>query len=787
MSDPATARYSVRLKFLAETRRLQVQQAYALGLSFTPLEGKKPVLTNWTGRPRESLQEALEFARQGNVGVRTGATSGVVVVDIDPGCDPATLAKFESIPTPTVKTGRGGRHFYFRMPADAELGNRSWAALHIDVRGTGGQVVFPGSVHPETGEPYEWVRSPEETPLADWPADLMAEIEVANAAAKPARSVPKRAPRKSSDLSYGNAAIKSECDQLAQIQKGGRNHALNTAAFKLGRIVGAGEADERDVFDSLFSVAANWLGDDFTETEARKTIGSGIRAGKRDPKIKPDLRPDLRPDLPTDRPADRPGKPASSPDAEPSARHLTPLGQRDPETGMLVLSPKKTVPTADAYLREFHTHVDGMTLRTYAGVPFVWRNNRHEPIEQKSIEQALYAWLHTAGRYVQNRETKQPELVDFEANPSTVGHACQTILARTYLASEIIAPAWFPSRDGDPPADEMLVCKSESIHLPTMKRVPPTPRLFVTASLNFDYDDDAPQPRRWMEFLNQVFPNDPESIVLLQQWFGYCLTMDTRQQKIMLMIGLTRSGKGTVARVLTQLIGAGNVASPTSSSLAGDFGLQSLIGKSLAIIPDARFRGDKTSTVEERLLSISGEDTLTIDRKFLPSITMKLPTRFCILTNRTPGLTDSSGALARRFIVLHFKQSFLNREDHGLTDALLAELPGILRWAIDGWISLRESGRFFIPKSSQESIEELEDSIAPIGGFIRERCNLGPDEWAYANELFESWKDWCAEQGRDKAGTSKWFGRDLRSFVSGLSRHQSRDGWFYQGISLKNQ
>ena len=66
-----------------------------------------------------------------------------------------------------------------------------------------------------------------------------------------------------------------------------------------------------------------------------------------------------------------------------------------------------------------------------------------------------------------------------------------------------------------------------------------------------------------------------------------------------------------IARVLAALIGRKNVAGPTLNSLGGEFGLAPLIGKTLAVISDARFAGKDASVVVERLLSISGEDALT--------------------------------------------------------------------------------------------------------------------------------------------------------------------------------
>ncbi len=228
-----------------------------------------------------------------------------------------------------------------------------------------------------------------------------------------------------------------------------------------------------------------------------------------------------------------------------------------------------------------------------------------------------------------------------------------------------------------------------------MQHLSATPRFFTTSALEFDPDPAAAPPNSWHEFLHQLFDGDLEALELLQEWFGYCLTGDTSQQKMMLIVGPKRSGKGTIARVLTRLIGTGNVCGPTTSSLAGTFGLQPLIGKTLALVSDARFHGENIPTVLERLLLITGEDAVTIDRKFLGSVTMKLPTRFMFLSNEFPKLTDASGALASRFMILRLTQSFFGNEDHGLTDRLISELPGILNWAIEGWRRLRERGRFF--------------------------------------------------------------------------------------------
>ena len=151
--------------------------------------------------------------------------------------------------------------------------------------------------------------------------------------------------------------------------------------------------------------------------------------------------------------------------------------------------------------------------------------------------------------------------------------------------------------------------------------------------------------------------------------------------KILLIVGPTRAGKGVTARIMSALVGAENVAGPTLSSLNGDFGLAPLLGKTLAIVSDARLSGRGAHVVVERLLSVSGEDSLTVNRKFREQWSGKLPTRLVLCSNELPQLGDASMAIAGRFVPLLLTRSWLGKEDHQLETALRAELPSILLWS----------------------------------------------------------------------------------------------------------
>src|SRR5262249_3134060 len=153
-------------------------------------------------------------------------------------------------------------------------------------------------------------------------------------------------------------------------------------------------------------------------------------------------------------------------------------------------------------------------------------------------------------------------------------------------------PAWLDG-DGPFPAEEVLVAGNGLVHLPSFVAGKkdffrdPDITFFSLNALDYDFLPDAPTPKNWFDFLGQRWGKDAEAVGLLQEWFGYCLAPDTSQQKILLIVGPKRSGKGTVARVLTRLVGRKNVAGPTLSSLGTNFGLWPLLGKTLAIIHDA--------------------------------------------------------------------------------------------------------------------------------------------------------------------------------------------------------
>lgn len=453
-------------------------------------------------------------------------------------------------------------------------------------------------------------------------------------------------------------------------------------------------------------------------------------------------------------------------------------------TSRVVPPPSDPMAVARAMVKDIYSTRQGLVLRDHRGDFFWWDGTRWPDLATRDVRATAYQWLEHA-TYIHPKKGAVP----FEPRRRTIGDVIDATRAIVLVDSGIEAPAW---TDGPNtfPATEMISLENGLLHGPSRTLLPHTPAFFVHHSLPFPFVAQAPAPERLLHFLRELWPQDESSITALQEVFGYILGGDTGLQKIFLLVGPKRSGKGTIGRVLTGLLGAHHVAAPTLASLQTNFGLQPLIGKPLALVSDARMSAKADSKiVVERLLSVSGEDSLTIDRKYRDPWTGRLPTRFVVLTNELPRLSDSSGALASRFIMFVLTRSFYGRENPRLTGELLAEAPAIFNWALEGLDRLNQRGHFVNPDSGAEAIQQLEDLSSPIGAFIRDICVIGNYE-VEVDVLWGAWKGWCERENRHP-GTKAVFCRDLRAAVPGVKRQKPRRDDdrvnVYTGIGLREQ
>lgn len=264
--------------------------------------------------------------------------------------------------------------------------------------------------------------------------------------------------------------------------------------------------------------------------------------------------------------------------------------------------------------------------------------------------------------------------------------------------------------------------------------------------LDCDYSTEPLPAPHWDAFARSIWGDDQESIQLLNEILGYLLSERTDLQKIFLLIGPPRAGKGTVFRLIARILGDACGAFKVAR-LGREFSAECLLGKTVSIDPDVRRPGGDEGPIVERLLSISGEDRQAVPRKHIGDIQVTLKTRLMLGANPPFGLKDAGGALASRLVILRFPHSFLHREDPGLLQRLEAEIPAIVQRGLAALQTLEQRGRFLEPASSRDERTSIEYTQEPMARFVAEECVSDPAASVRRNDFYQAVKVWRQDQG----------------------------------------
>jgi putative DNA primase/helicase len=268
---------------------------------------------------------------------------------------------------------------------------------------------------------------------------------------------------------------------------------------------------------------------------------------------------------------------------------------------------------------------------------------------------------------------------------------------------------------------------------------------FTQTAFPYDFDPKATCPL-WEGFLEQVLETDRERIALIRQWFGYCLTDDTTQQKFVVAIGEGQNGKSVMLDVLTALLGPDNVSHVPFEVFGKRFQLTVTLGKLANISSDA---GRVDESAEGAIKQFAGGDRMYFDRKGVPGIFAYPSARLILATNHEPHFADRSKGIWRRMIVVPFNKSIpREQQDPQLGSKLKPELSGIFNWAVEGLRQLRSAGRFKVPPVCEEASEHFRCESNPAQEYLVETYEQGIDGDSVAcASIYAHYTGWCAERG----------------------------------------
>jgi hypothetical protein len=273
------------------------------GLTVLPIEpGSKKAAVKWQvlqkNKPTE--KQVLEWfgPEKYGLGLVCGrASAGLVVLDFDTAAEASYHRWAKLVPEltpflPLVRTGKG-LHVYARLPFEVRnvvLAQTPAGGVLIETRGEGGYVLAPPTLHPN-GSFYEWANGFAHVPLltARQGYKLLGACTQLHSCRQPEQNLAKSGGRDgylvttsagSKLRKYAEGALRVSGEELGRVMKGGRNKALNRAAFNLGRFVGAGLLGVPEVEVVLRQACVrNGLIAEDGELAFERTLKSGLSAG----------------------------------------------------------------------------------------------------------------------------------------------------------------------------------------------------------------------------------------------------------------------------------------------------------------------------------------------------------------------------------------------------------------------------------------------------------------------------------------------------------------------------
>ena len=196
-------------------------------------------------------------------------------------------------------------------------------------------------------------------------------------------------------------------------------------------------------------------------------------------------------------------------------------------------------------------------LWSYRGAFYEWTGTHYREYPDEELERDLYEFLNAALAL-----SRHGKVTPFNPNKNKVSEIVHALRRCCLIPRDCDTPCWLEkTKSKYSPAANLIACRNGILNLKTRRLQPHDPLFFATNCLPLDYDAAAPKPKRWLRFLEEIWPGDKdgkydaEAEETLQEIAGYLLTSDTRQQKIFLIIGPPRSGKGTIVFVLMRLLG----------------------------------------------------------------------------------------------------------------------------------------------------------------------------------------------------------------------------------------
>lgn len=263
---------------------------------------------------------------------------------------------------------------------------------------------------------------------------------------------------------------------------------------------------------------------------------------------------------------------------------------------------------------------------------------------------------------------------------------------------------------------------------------------FPTYILPIQFDPrSVPGCPKWQAALSQWI-SDPLAIREAQKFAGYCLTRETRYEKMLILFGPGGDGKSTFMNILRELVGQDNCSHIPMGRLEDQFYLSRLVDKLINMSTEIESKAMQSQEIKAIVsgdpISASFKNQTPFD--FVP---------FCKLvysTNRLPKVLDNSDGWFRKIMIIKFEGQFVRSgtADIFLKDELIKELPGIFAWALAGLDLLRKEG-FRESQSMAETLKDYKKINNNVLYFVEKHVEADPAGKVVKSALYEEYAKRC--------------------------------------------
>jgi putative DNA primase/helicase len=301
----------------------------------------------------------------------------------------------------------------------------------------------------------------------------------------------------------------------------------------------------------------------------------------------------------------------------------------------------------------------------------------------------------------------------------------------------------------------------------------------------------APTPGacpRWVKFLVEIFPGQPEVIDFMQVLLGYVLTGSITEQKIFFFFGKGSNGKSVLLSLVEWILGDYAMKLPANVLMQSRHSqhpteLAQLQGKRLAGSSELE---DGQYWAEARLKELTGDDTLTARYMRGDFFTFNQTQKHLIAGNYRPKLKGGDEAIQRRMVLIPFKAKFegTSRDDH-LQDKLRGEAPQILHWLIQGAQRWYREG-LQIPRAIAKESCEYMRVMDDIAEWMADCCEVGPNASQGTQRLYDSFSVWKKRRNEKPPSLIRWRERLLQQYPDITPGKRKKWGVPLDGLCLTN-